>query len=99
MQVTNYIGDNEMRNSVIIVVIPFLLKESISKENVWIVGNPENSESYYKQVSADVWVLTCNDTNTKIRILRQLARLYNLADDDLVFSLVPQKDKGETLDL
>ena len=75
-----------------------LKKESISKDNVWIVGNPENSESYYKQVSADVWVLTCNDTNTKIRILRQLARLYNLADDDLVFSLVPQKDNDEALD-
>ena len=41
---------------------------------------------------------TCNDTNTKIRILRHLARLYNLAEDDLVFSLFPQKDKGETLD-
>ena len=75
-----------------------LKKEGISKDNVWIVGNIEKAESYYKQVSADVWVLTCNDTNTKIRILRQLARLYNLADDDLVFSLVPQKDKGEALD-
>ena len=75
-----------------------LKKESISKDNIWIVGSPANAEIYCKQVSADVWVLTCNDTNTKIRILRQLARLYNLADDDLVFSLVPQKDKGEALD-
>ena len=54
---------------------------------------------YLFQVSKDVWINTCNDTNTKIRILRQLARLYNLAEDVLVFSLVPQKDKGETLDL
>ena len=54
---------------------------------------------YLFQVSKDVCVNTCNDTNTKIRILRQLARLYNLAEDVLVFSLVPQKDKGEALDL
>jgi hypothetical protein len=75
-----------------------LKKESISKDNVWIISNPSNADSSCKQVSKDVWVYTCNDTNTKIRILRQLARLYNLADDDLVFSLVPQKAKGETLD-
>ena len=80
------------------VNLEILKKESISKDNVWIISNPSNADSSCKQVSKDVWVYTCNDTNTKIRILRQLARLYNLADDDLVFSLVPQKAKGEALD-
>ncbi|MGM9764003.1 MAG: DUF262 domain-containing protein [Candidatus Cryptobacteroides sp.] len=74
-----------------------LKKESISKENVWIISNP-SGDSSCKQVSKDVWVLTCSDTNTKIRVLRQLARLYNLADDDLVFSLVPQKPKSDIFD-
>ena len=73
-----------------------LKKESVSKDNVWIIDH-HSGDSSCKQVSKDVWVLTCSDTNTKIRILRQLARTYNLADDDLVFSLVPQKSKDGTL--
>lgn len=48
-----------------------------------------------KKVADDVWVNTGNDTNTKVKLLRQVARLYNLAENDLVFSLVPIKEESD----
>lgn len=42
-----------------------------------------------------MWVNTGNGTNTKVRLLRHVARLYNLAENDLVFSLEPVKEESE----
>lgn len=59
-----------------------------------LLENAKN-ETYIKKVADDVWVNTGNDTNTKVKLLRQVARLYNLAENDLVFSLVPIKEESD----
>ena len=64
-------------------------------ENAWITRENAKNESHIKKVADDVWVNTGNDTNTKVRLLRQVARLYNLAENDLVFSLEPVKEESE----
>lgn len=53
-------------------------------------------KSHIKKVADDVWVNTGNGTNTKVRLLRHVARLYNLAENDLVFSLVPIKEESDS---
>lgn len=72
-----------------------LQDEANSRDNVWITRENAKSETYIKKVADDVWVNTGNDTNTKVRLLRQVARLYNLAENDLVFSLEPVKEESE----
>ena len=72
-----------------------LQDEANSRDNVWITRENAKSETYIKKVADDVWVNTGNDTNTKVRLLRQVARLYNLAENDLVFSLEPVKAESE----
>ena len=72
-----------------------LQAEANSRDNVWITRENAKSETYVKKVADDVWVNTGNDTNTKVKLLRQVARLYNLAENDLVFSLVPVKEESE----
>lgn len=72
-----------------------LQAEANNRDNVWITRENAKSETYIKKIADDVWVNTGNDTNTKVRLLRQVARLYNLAENDLVFSLVPVKEESE----
>lgn len=73
----------------------FLQDEANSRDNVWITRENAKSETYIKKVADDVWVNTGNDTNTKVKLLRHVARLYNLAENDLVFSLEPVKEESE----
>ncbi len=72
-----------------------LQDEANSRDNVWITRENAKNETYIKKVADDVWVNTGNDTNTKVKLLRQVARLYNLAENDLVFSLVPIKEESD----
>ncbi len=48
-----------------------LQDEANSRDNVWITGENAKSETYIKKVADDVWVNTGNDTNTKVKLLRQ----------------------------
>lgn len=70
-----------------------LIAETKSSDNVWIVPSDPGNRYPHKQVAEGVWVNTGSDTNTKIRIIRNIFRNYDLADDDLVFTLAPGKEK------
>ena len=73
----------------------FIIAETKSAENVWIVPKDPGNRYPHKQIADGIWVNTASDTNTKIRIIRNIYRNYDLADDDLVFTLAPEKGKDE----
>lgn len=75
----------------------FLIAETKNKDNVWLVPKDPENRYPHKQIADGIWVNTASDTNTKIRIIRNIYRNYDLADDDLVFTLAPEKPKEEGL--
>ena len=73
-----------------------LIAETKNSSNLWIVPKDPDGRYPHKQIADDVWICVSNDTNTKVRIIRSVLRKYDLADDDLVFILVPEKTESET---
>jgi uncharacterized protein with ParB-like and HNH nuclease domain len=71
----------------------FLIAETKIPGNPWIVPQDPGGRYPHKQIAEGVWMNMSNDTNTKIRIIRNIYRNYDLADDDLVFTLVPMKEE------
>lgn len=71
-----------------------LIAETRNPGDLWVVPKDPGGRYPHKQVSDDVWVCVSNDTNTKVRIIRSVYRKYDLADDDLVFTLVPEKESS-----
>lgn len=72
-----------------------LIAETKNSSDLWIVPKDPGGRYPHKQIADDVWICVSNDTNTKVRIIRSVFRKYDLADDDLVFILVPEKTDNE----
>ena len=72
-----------------------LIAETKNSSDLWIVPKDPGGRYPHKQIAEDVWFCVSNDTNTKVRIIRSVFRKYDLADDDLVFILVPEKTDNE----
>ena len=72
-----------------------LITETKNAGDIWVVPKDPGGRYAHKQIADDVWVCVSNDTNTKIRIIRSVFRKFDLADDDLVFTLVPEKESSE----
>ena len=73
----------------------FLIAEAKDPNNGWIVPKDPDGRYPHKQIADGVWMNMSNDTNTKIRIIRSVYRNYDLSDDDLVFTLLPAKEKDD----
>lgn len=71
----------------------YLIAETKIPGNPWIVSQDPGGRYPHKQIAEGVWMNMSNNTNTKIRIIRNIYRNYELADDDLVFTLVPMKEE------
>lgn len=69
-----------------------LVSEAKNKDNTWIVTDNADGLITRKKISENVWVVTANDTNTKLRLIRQISRMNDFNDDDIVFSLIPQDE-------
>ena len=71
----------------------YLISEAKNPGYPWIVPQDPGGRYPHKQIAEGVWLNISSDTNTKIRIIRNFYRNYDLADDDLVFTLVPMKEE------
>lgn len=67
---------------------PQPLRREAAGANAWFSSEPTGR---YEKIAGDVYVSTGNSTHTKIRILRGLLPHYELAEDEIAFALVPQK--------
>ncbi len=72
-----------------------LIAEAKNPSDVWIVPNDSGGRYPRKQITDDVWICVTNDTNTKVRIIRNIYLKFDLADDDLIFTLVPEKENND----
>lgn len=68
-----------------------LYKEAADPSNVWITKDSEYDSS--KKIAEGVYFCTGNDTNTKLRILRNLLRKYGIEEDEVQFGLLPERNK------
>ncbi len=69
-----------------------LISEANDDANVWIVDKPQTQK--LKKIADGVYVNTVSDTNTKIRILKNLFEKYGIDEDDLQFVLKPPKNQN-----
>ncbi len=66
-----------------------LIEEANGKTNLWITNT---STKGYKKISNDIYATTGSDTNTKIRLIKNLFSKYGIEENDLYFVLKPKKE-------
>ena len=64
-----------------------LFAEALDKNDVWISSIEHDSS--YKMVADGIYLCTASDTNTKLRVFRNLLSRYNVDEDELSFILWP----------
>lgn len=67
-----------------------IIKEMNDQSNVWF-SNKSHSNAWRK-VADELFICTGNDTQTKIRIIRNLLEKYKLEDDGVEFGLITSKN-------
>ncbi len=66
-----------------------LIEEANGKTNLWITNTITKG---YKKISNDIYATTGSDTNTKIRLIKNLFSKYGIEENDLYFVLKPKKE-------